>query len=63
MEINLMLLSFEGVPLPGKARNHKAAVVFGSTVGCISFFLLTVGLLFWWRQRHNRQILFDIDGM
>jgi preprotein translocase subunit SecF len=58
-----MLFSFEGVPLPGKVRSHKVAVVFGSTIGCISFLFLTAGLLFWWRQRHNRQIQFDIDGM
>ncbi|XP_078159596.1 LRR receptor kinase SERL2-like isoform X2 [Carex rostrata] len=55
------LTNTQSVPLPGKVRNHKVAVAFGSSIGCISFLFLTVGLLFWWRHRHNRQILFDID--
>ncbi|KAJ3699275.1 hypothetical protein LUZ61_002980 [Rhynchospora tenuis] len=55
------LTDTQSVSLPGKGKNHKVAIAFGSSIGCISFIFLTVGLFFWWRQRHNRQILFDID--
>ncbi|KAJ4792861.1 BRI1-associated receptor kinase [Rhynchospora pubera] len=55
------LTNTQSVSLPGKGRNHKVAIAFGASIGCMSFIFLTVGLFFWWRQRHNRQILFDID--
>ncbi|KAJ1698788.1 hypothetical protein LUZ63_007300 [Rhynchospora breviuscula] len=55
------LTDIPSVSLPGKRRNHKVAIAFGASIGCMSFIFLTVGLFFWWRQRRNRQILFDID--
>ncbi|KAJ3694780.1 hypothetical protein LUZ60_000157 [Juncus effusus] len=47
--------------VPGKPRNHKIAIAFGTSIGCLSFLFLSAGLFFWWRQRRNRQILFDFD--
>lgn len=48
----------QGTPLM-KAKSHKFAVAFGAVTGCMSFLFLAAGFLFWWRQRRNRQILFD----
>ncbi|KAM3209311.1 hypothetical protein ACQJBY_063786 [Aegilops geniculata] len=48
----------QGTP-PMKAKSHKFAVAFGAVTGCMSFLFLAAGFLFWWRQRRNRQILFD----
>ncbi|KAL6607016.1 hypothetical protein ACP70R_042669 [Stipagrostis hirtigluma subsp. patula] len=52
----------QGTLSPAKAKSHKFAIAFGSTIGCICFLLAAAGFLFWWRQRRNRQILFDVDG-
>uniref|UniRef100_A0A453PGR3 non-specific serine/threonine protein kinase n=1 Tax=Aegilops tauschii subsp. strangulata TaxID=200361 RepID=A0A453PGR3_AEGTS len=54
-------ISSIGTVLPAKSKSHKAAIAFGSTIGCISILFLLTGLLFWWRHRKNRQILFDVD--
>ncbi|KAF3331466.1 hypothetical protein FCM35_KLT02872 [Carex littledalei] len=35
------LTDTQSVPLSGNVRNHKVAVAFGSSIGCISFLLLT----------------------
>ncbi|XP_037456887.1 LRR receptor kinase SERL2-like [Triticum dicoccoides] len=48
----------QGTP-PTKAKSHEFAVAFGAVTGCMSFLFLAAGFLFWWRQRRNRQILFD----
>nr|XP_029121889.1 protein NSP-INTERACTING KINASE 1 isoform X2 [Elaeis guineensis] len=51
----------QSTPTPGRSRSHKVAVAFGCSIGGISLLILGVGLFFWWRQKHNREILFDID--
>lgn len=48
--------------MPAKSKSHKAAIAFGSAIGCISILFLVTGLLFWWRHTKHRQILFDVDG-
>ncbi|KAL6607017.1 hypothetical protein ACP70R_042670 [Stipagrostis hirtigluma subsp. patula] len=61
MPMSYNLSGSQGSLPPTKAKSHKFAIAFGSTIGCISFLLLVAGFLFWWRQRRNRQILFDVD--
>nr|CAD1826664.1 unnamed protein product [Ananas comosus var. bracteatus] len=51
----------QSTPLLRKPRSRKVAIAFGSSVGCIASLALAAGLLIRWRQRHNRQILFDVD--
>ncbi|KAJ8471771.1 hypothetical protein OPV22_026114 [Ensete ventricosum] len=46
---------------PGKPRNHKVALALGSSFGLVCSIVLLIGLLLWWKQRHNQQILFEID--
>ncbi|EHA8591163.1 protein NSP-INTERACTING KINASE 1 [Cocos nucifera] len=48
-------------PTPRRSRSHKVAVAFGCSIGGISLLILGVGLFFWWRQKHNREILFNVD--
>ncbi|XP_073010469.1 LRR receptor kinase SERL2-like [Typha latifolia] len=55
------LNSSQSTPLLGKPRNHKVAIAFGSSVGCFTLLVLSAGLLFKWRQRRDRKILFDVD--
>ena len=62
MPISYNLNGSQGA-LPTKTKSHKFAVAFGAVTGCMTFlFLAAAGFLFWWRQRRNRQILFDVDG-
>ncbi|VAI48996.1 unnamed protein product [Triticum turgidum subsp. durum] len=61
MPMSYSLNNTQGTILPAKSKSHKAAIAFGSTIGCISILFLVTGLLFWWRHRKNRQILFDVD--
>uniref|UniRef100_M8C758 non-specific serine/threonine protein kinase n=1 Tax=Aegilops tauschii TaxID=37682 RepID=M8C758_AEGTA len=61
MPMSYSLNNTQGTVLPAKSKSHKAAIAFGSTIGCISILFLLTGLLFWWRHRKNRQILFDVD--
>ncbi|XP_047311496.1 protein NSP-INTERACTING KINASE 1-like [Impatiens glandulifera] len=44
-----------------KQRNHKAAVVLGSTVGFISLLTLAIGIFLQWRQRRHKQLFFDVN--
>ncbi|XP_015066950.1 protein NSP-INTERACTING KINASE 1-like [Solanum pennellii] len=44
----------------GKRKGHKIALVFGSTLGCISLLVLGIGLFLWSRHRHNQQAFFDV---
>lgn len=44
-----------------RPKAHKVALAFGSSIGCITLLFFVFGLLFWWRQRRNKQIFFDIN--
>ncbi|XP_041010398.1 protein NSP-INTERACTING KINASE 1-like [Juglans microcarpa x Juglans regia] len=44
----------------GTTKGQKIALAFGSSLGCVCLLLLGFGFLFWWRQRHNQQIFFDV---
>ncbi|XP_065880015.1 protein NSP-INTERACTING KINASE 2 [Euphorbia lathyris] len=45
----------------GNGKGNKIALAIGSSVGCICLLFLGFGFLFWWRQRHNQQIFFDVN--
>jgi len=45
----------------GTTKSHKIALAFGSSLGCICLLILGFGFLLWWRQRHNKQIFFDVN--
>lgn len=45
----------------GGAKNHRLVVAFASSVGSVSFLIILVGFLLWWRYRHNQQIFFDVN--
>ncbi|CAN4082769.1 unnamed protein product [Withania somnifera] len=55
-----MTLNSSETSASGKQKGHKIALVFGSTLGCISLLVLGIGLFLWSRHRHNRQAFFDI---
>ncbi|XP_052142064.1 LRR receptor kinase SERL2-like [Oryza glaberrima] len=61
MPMSYSLNNTQGTLMPAKSKSHKVAIAFGSTIGCISFLIPVMGLLFWWRHRRNQQILFDVD--
>ncbi|XP_006647834.1 LRR receptor kinase SERL2 [Oryza brachyantha] len=61
MPMSYSLNNTQGTLMPAKSKSHKVAIAFGSTIGCISFLIPVMGLLFWWRHRRNQQILFAID--
>ncbi|KAF5195977.1 Nsp-interacting kinase [Thalictrum thalictroides] len=44
----------------GGAKNHRVAIVFGSSLGsaCI---LVTIGLFVWLRYRHNQRVFFNVN--
>ncbi|KAL0446957.1 UNVERIFIED_CONTAM: protein NSP-INTERACTING kinase [Sesamum latifolium] len=44
----------------GRTNSHKFALAFGSSLGCICILILGFGFLIWWRQKHNKQIFFDV---
>lgn len=46
---------------PGVTRNHRVAIAFGASIGCVTLMVIAVGLLLWWRHRHNQQIFFDVN--
>ncbi|KAF5479309.1 hypothetical protein F2P56_000142 [Juglans regia] len=45
---------------PGRPNRHKVALAFGLSLGCLCLMVLGFGLLLWWRQRHHKQIFFDV---
>ncbi|MCD7463851.1 histidine kinase osmosensor [Datura stramonium] len=59
LPMSMTLNSSETSP-SGKQKNHKIALVFGSTLGCISLLVLGIGLFLWSRHRHRQQAFFDV---
>ncbi|CAL9115596.1 unnamed protein product [Musa textilis] len=49
-----------GVPTAGRSKSHKV-IAFVSCLGCICAVSLAFGLFLWWRERHNQQILFNVN--
>ncbi|KAG5521255.1 hypothetical protein RHGRI_033717 [Rhododendron griersonianum] len=47
--------------LSGRPKDHKFALAFGSSLGCICLLIIGFGFLLWWRRRHNKQIFFDVN--
>ncbi|KAL6631384.1 hypothetical protein ACP70R_028234 [Stipagrostis hirtigluma subsp. patula] len=46
MPMSYNLNGSQGTLPPAKAKSHKSAIAFGSTIGCISFLLVAAGFLF-----------------
>ncbi|GAU33806.1 hypothetical protein TSUD_221440 [Trifolium subterraneum] len=46
----------------GGKKGHHVALAFGASFGAAFVIVIIVGLLVWWRYRHNQQIFFDING-
>lgn len=42
-------------------RNHHFAIILGLTIGSVSLVIFVLGLILWWRYRHNKQIFFDVN--
>ncbi|KAL0293050.1 UNVERIFIED_CONTAM: protein NSP-INTERACTING kinase [Sesamum angustifolium] len=40
---------------------HHVAIAFGASFGGAFSIIIVVGLLVWWRYRHNQQIFFDVN--
>jgi hypothetical protein len=38
------------------------AIAFGASFGAAFSTIIVIGLLVWWRYRHNQQIFFDVNG-
>ncbi|KDP24340.1 hypothetical protein JCGZ_25636 [Jatropha curcas] len=60
MPMSMNLNSTQTALPSGRPRNHKIAVAFGSGVGSVSLIILVIGLLLWWKQRHDQPIFFDV---
>ncbi|KAG6528093.1 hypothetical protein ZIOFF_010242 [Zingiber officinale] len=45
----------------GGTRSRHVAIVFGASVGSLTFLVIVIGLLLWWRYRHNQQIFYDVN--
>ncbi|XVF85014.1 hypothetical protein PTKIN_Ptkin17bG0084700 [Pterospermum kingtungense] len=43
------------------SKGHRVAVALGASFGAAFFVILFIGLLVWWRYRHNQQIFFDVN--
>ncbi|KAE8730215.1 Protein NSP-INTERACTING KINASE 3 [Hibiscus syriacus] len=43
------------------SKGHHVAVAFGASFGSLFFIVLFIGVLVWWRYRHNQQIFFDVN--
>ncbi|WOL19895.1 protein NSP-INTERACTING KINASE 1-like isoform X2 [Canna indica] len=61
MPMSYNLNNSESTVTPAKPRNHKVATALGSSFGLFCLIAFGVGLLLWWRQQRNQQILFEVD--
>ncbi|KAG2713928.1 hypothetical protein I3760_03G002100 [Carya illinoinensis] len=60
MPMSMNLNSSQTALPPGRTNRHKVALAFGLSLGCLCLMVLGFGLLLWWRQRHHKQIFFDV---
>ncbi|XVE85660.1 hypothetical protein DITRI_Ditri17bG0108500 [Diplodiscus trichospermus] len=61
MPMSFSLSNSQNSQPSGRPKSHKIALAFGSSLGCICLLILGFGFLLWWRQKHNKQIFFDIN--
>ncbi|XP_062158779.1 protein NSP-INTERACTING KINASE 3 [Alnus glutinosa] len=43
------------------SKGQHVAMAFGASFGAVFVIILLVGLIVWWRYRHNQQIFFDVN--
>lgn len=41
--------------------SRRVAIAFSASFSAAFVFVVIIGLLFWWRYRHNKQIFFDVN--
>ncbi|KAJ8492831.1 hypothetical protein OPV22_014552 [Ensete ventricosum] len=58
--VSFSINNTQGVPIAGRPKSHKV-IAFVSCLGCICAVSLAFGLFLWWRERHNQQILFNVN--
>ncbi|KAJ6898215.1 LOW QUALITY PROTEIN: hypothetical protein NC652_024893 [Populus alba x Populus x berolinensis] len=44
-----------------RTNSHRVAIAFGASFGAAFSIIIIIGLLVWWRCRHNQQIFFDVN--
>uniref|UniRef100_A0A2P2MD69 non-specific serine/threonine protein kinase n=4 Tax=Rhizophora mucronata TaxID=61149 RepID=A0A2P2MD69_RHIMU len=44
-----------------ESNSHRVAIAFGASFGAAFVLIISIGLLVWWRYRHNQQIFFDVN--
>ncbi|KAF9673442.1 hypothetical protein SADUNF_Sadunf10G0024900 [Salix dunnii] len=44
-----------------RTNSHRVAIAFGASFGAAFSIIIVIGLLVWWRYRHNQQIFFDVN--
>ncbi|XP_059446080.1 protein NSP-INTERACTING KINASE 3 [Corylus avellana] len=58
-------LSFPPDAIKGQSdsvrKSQHVAMAFGASFGAVFVIILLVGLVVWWRYRHNQQIFFDVN--
>ncbi|KAM6572904.1 hypothetical protein CsatA_016984 [Cannabis sativa] len=59
MPMSMNLNSSDTLPSV-KPRNHKIALAFGLSLGCLCLIALGFGAVLWWRHRRNQQKFFDV---
>ncbi|KAG6758995.1 hypothetical protein POTOM_035458 [Populus tomentosa] len=47
--------------LGSRTNSHRVAIAFGASFGAAFSIIIIIGLLVWWRCRHNQQIFFDVN--
>ncbi|XP_010558548.1 PREDICTED: protein NSP-INTERACTING KINASE 1-like isoform X2 [Tarenaya hassleriana] len=63
MPMSMNLNETGALSYSGKLKNHKMAIVFGSSITSVSLIILVFGFIMWWRQRHHQQTFFHVkDG-
>ncbi|XP_031115337.1 protein NSP-INTERACTING KINASE 1-like isoform X1 [Ipomoea triloba] len=62
LPISMPLNTSQTTPPSGEQKNHKLAIVFGSSLGCTCILILGIGLFLWSRRRQEQQMLYDGRG-
>lgn len=42
-------------------KSQKVAIALGASFGCLAVFILSIGLVLWWRKKHNSLVFFSAN--
>jgi hypothetical protein len=42
-------------------KRQKVAIALGASFGCLAVFILSIGLVLWWRKKHNSLVFFSAN--